>query len=215
MARLMRSRVCVWAPWVSSSVDCSSTGGESRSFIGIWDLENTIRPNFKNIGRLMSNSGRISRRQGEGREYGGRFPMPISAPRPAAPGSSYHPKHPHRPLRHACRPAQTAERHKWHAGGPRSRPVASSTVCVVQRPGDQGPGCARVQSAMAVIQYSSYIRVDKPPLRAAPGRSWAVAFLSGTRCIGSCIVMICISTKLGARQAAHRMRAPCHRWSHY
>ena len=88
MARLMRSRVCVWAPWVSSSVDCSSTGGESRSFIGIWDLENTIRPNFKNIGRLMSNSGRISRRQGEGPGNMGadsrcRSPLPALRPRVA------------------------------------------------------------------------------------------------------------------------------------
>ena len=37
---------------------------------------------------------------------------PASNARPARSGSSYGPTRPHRPLRRACRPAQTAERHE-------------------------------------------------------------------------------------------------------
>ena len=44
--------------------------------------------------------------------------------RPARSGSSYGPIHPRRPLRHACRPARTAERHERRSNGPSAAATA-------------------------------------------------------------------------------------------
>ena len=44
--------------------------------------------------------------------------------RPACSGSSYGPIRPRRPLRHACRPARTAERYERHSNGPSAAATA-------------------------------------------------------------------------------------------
>ena len=55
-------------------------------------------------------------------------PPPISGStsnaRPTRSGSSYGPIRPCRPLRHACRPGQTAERHELHSNGPSAAAAA-------------------------------------------------------------------------------------------
>ena len=69
------------------------------------------------------------------------------------------------------------------------------------------------QSLILYPVQGDLVTLSAKEVRAAPGRSWAVAVCVCVKYIIYSYLTVCINTKPGTRQATHLARA-CHWWSH-